>query len=65
MMRYQLRRRLTLRGHRWFWHLRAGNGEIVAQGHTRGYSRRIDAVATVELVRASGPANSIIEEERS
>jgi uncharacterized protein YegP (UPF0339 family) len=55
-MRFVLYSRLTLRGRRWFWRLKAGNGEIVAHGSTRGYSRRIDAETAIGLVRASGAA---------
>lgn len=63
MMRFQIYTRLTLRGRRYFWRLKAGNGEIVAQGHTRGYSRRIDAEYAVELVQ--GSAIAAIEEVRT
>lgn len=56
MMRYVIDRRLTLRGRRWFWRLIAGNGEIIAQGHTRGYSRPFDARHAVELVKGSALA---------
>lgn len=56
MMRFILRRRFTLRGYRWFWSLRAKNGETIAQGHTRGYSRKVDAEYAIELVQGSGIA---------
>ncbi len=57
-MRFQLYRRATLRGMKWFWRLRAKNGEIVAQGE--GYSRLIDAMRAIALVQSSGTA--IVEE---
>jgi uncharacterized protein YegP (UPF0339 family) len=62
MMRFILRRRLTLRGRRWFWHLKAANHEIIAQGHTRGYSREIDAEHAIELVQ--GSAIAVTERKR-
>jgi uncharacterized protein YegP (UPF0339 family) len=55
-MKFELSPRRTLRGRRWFWHLKAGNGEVVAQGHTRGYSRRIDAVTCIDRIRHCGAA---------
>lgn len=55
-MRFVWSRRLTLRGHRYFWHLAVVNGEIVAQGHTRGYSRKIDMERAIELVQGSAAA---------
>jgi len=60
MMRFTLRRRLTIRGFKWSWNLKARNGEIIAQGES--YSRRIDAVRAIELVQASSMA--VIDEER-
>ena len=60
MMRFTLRRRLTIRGYRWSWRLKAGNGEIIAHGES--YSRRIDAVRAIELVQGSGIA--VIDEEK-
>lgn len=53
MMRFVLEPRFTMRGRRWFWRLRARNGEIIAQGHTRGYVRKIDAERAIELVMGS------------
>lgn len=31
---------------KWYWHLRAGNGEIIAD--SEGYSRKVDARQVVE-----------------
>ncbi|MBT9158773.1 MAG: hypothetical protein DDT26_00020 [Dehalococcoidia bacterium] len=49
-MRFEMFRRFTLRGYRWYFRLRATNGQIVAQ--SEGYSRRTDALSTVESIRA-------------
>lgn len=50
-MRFEIYRRLTVRGWKFFWRLRAANHEIVAHGSTRGYSRRIDAIDVVNLIK--------------
>lgn len=60
MMRFVVFRRLTLFGRKWFWHLKAGNGEIIASGE--GYSRKADAIRAIELVQGSGVA--VVEEAR-
>lgn len=62
MMRFIWSRRRTLRGRRYFWHLKAGNGEVIAQGHTRGYSRKVDMDRAIELVQ--GSAIAVVEEAR-
>lgn len=60
-MRFEIYHRLTMRGFRFFWRLRAANHEIIAQGHTRGYSRRIDAEHAIDLIqRSSGAARHVI-----
>lgn len=46
--RFELYRALTLLGWRWYWRLRAANGEIVASGE--GYRRREDAARAIEIV---------------
>lgn len=33
----------------WYWHLRAGNGEIIASGE--GYRRKADLLHTISLIR--------------
>ena len=53
-MRFTMERRPTLRGRRWFWRLQAANGEVVAQGHTRGYANRADCDHAIGLVRGTG-----------
>ena len=57
MMRYFWWRRATLRGQRYFWHLKTRNGEIIAQGQTRGYRHKHDVDRAIELVRGSGAAS--------
>ena len=47
-MNFVLFRRLTLRGYRWFWHLKAGNGEIIA--HSEGYHNKDDALDTIQAI---------------
>jgi uncharacterized protein YegP (UPF0339 family) len=57
-MRIELFSRKRLVGRpRWFFRIRAGNGEIVAQ--SEGYSRRIDARGTADALKA-GLANAEI-----
>lgn len=36
---------------RWFWHLKAHNGEVVAQGETNGYHNREDCFYGIKLVQ--------------
>lgn len=48
-MRFELFRRLTLRGLRWFWRLKAKNGETVAQ--SEGYHNKEDALETIDLIQ--------------
>lgn len=38
----------------WYWHLKAGNGEIIAHGE--GYRNEADCVAAIGLVKNSGSA---------
>lgn len=42
--------RRGLLGRRWYFRVRASNGKVVAQ--SEAYSRRIDAVATVQSLKA-------------
>lgn len=39
---------------KWYWHLKAANGEKIAQGE--GYSRKVDCEHAIGLVRSSGVA---------
>jgi uncharacterized protein YegP (UPF0339 family) len=43
-------RKRFVKGPLWFFRVRAANGEIIAQ--SEGYSRRIDAMSTIRLLRA-------------
>lgn len=58
MMRFQIRRRLTLTGYKWTWRLVAANGEPLCHGEH--YSRKIDAMTAIELVQSSETA-AIVE----
>lgn len=51
-MRFQIYSRLTLLGRRWYWRLRARNGEMIASGE--GYNRKEDCRHAVSLVRQTG-----------
>ena len=51
MSRFQIYRRLTIRGYRYFWRLRSTrNGQVLATGG-EGYSRRIDAAEAVGRIQ--------------
>lgn len=39
---------------RWYWHLKAANGEIIAHGE--GYRRKIDMLKTITLMRRTALA---------
>ncbi len=55
MSRFQIYRRLMVRGHKWFWSLRSTkNGQILASGG-EGYSRRIDATEAVGRIQMYAP----------
>lgn len=42
-------RALTIRGRKWYWHLKARNGEIVAA--SEGYANFDDARAATQIIR--------------
>lgn len=48
-MRFVIFRRMTIRGKRWFWHLKSANHEIIAQGE--GYHNKEDCRAAVSRVQ--------------
>lgn len=48
-MRRELYRRLTIRGWRWFWRVKAGNNRIVATGH-QGFHNFMDALEMSDSV---------------
>lgn len=33
----------------WFWHLKAANGKIIAQGES--YRRKVDCLSTIDAIR--------------
>jgi uncharacterized protein YegP (UPF0339 family) len=53
-MRYEIYSRITIRGRRWFWRLRAVNHEIIASGE--GYRNKDDAEDAISLVQSSSRA---------
>ena len=42
--------RRTLRGKRWYFRIKATNGEIIAQ--SEGYHNKVDAISTAQTMRA-------------
>lgn len=60
-MIFQLFRRRGLRGRRWYFRLRAANGEIVVQ--SEGYAHRADALGAIQLIRNQAVLATIKEIE--
>jgi len=55
-MKFRKFQRRTLRGLRWFWHLRIRRGgEIVFQGDSSGYHNEADADRAIEIAKETGP----------
>lgn len=50
--RFEIYTKLTLRGRRWYWRLRAANGEPIASGEA--YNSAEAARKGIELVRSAG-----------
>jgi uncharacterized protein YegP (UPF0339 family) len=48
-MKFVIFRRLTVRGRRWFFHLKAANGEIVCQ--SEAYTSKAGALNGIEAVK--------------
>lgn len=63
-MKFEIFARLTLRGRRWFWRLRAANGRIVASGESSGFHNRTGAYHGVELVMGAGTHTKVQERLR-
>jgi len=42
----------------WYWHLKAGNGEIIATG--QGYKYQRDAIRCVDLIRSTQMISSVV-----
>lgn len=59
MMRWYIFRRGILR-RRWFFHLKAANGEIVLS--SEGYRNRADAISTVKLIKNQGALAAVLIE---
>ncbi len=51
-MTFQVFRRMTFRGRRWFWHLRARNHEIVCSGQSSGYANKGDVLRIIDKIAA-------------
>lgn len=49
-MTFEIYRRLTWRGQRWFWRLRSANREIVCSGQATGYKRRVDVIHVIKRI---------------
>ena len=58
-MKFEVFRRLTMRGWKWYFRLRARNGKTVAQ--SEGYSRKIDAVQTVQSIKESAAQARVVD----
>ncbi len=58
-MKFQVYSRIGLRGRRWYWRLRAANGEIIAQGEA--YANKTDAIYAVRLVMSTRSATPLEE----
>ena len=41
----------------WFWHLKAGNGEVIAQ--SEGYTSKQSCLEAIKLVKSSGNAPEV------
>lgn len=52
--------RITLRGRRWFFNLKAGNGEIIAQ--SEGYVNKSDAHHAIQRIKTYAPSAVTIVE---
>jgi uncharacterized protein YegP (UPF0339 family) len=59
-MKFKLKRRLTLRGWRWFWAIVGRNGEIMAS--SEGIVNRGDAMASIRVVMREA-RGAIVESE--
>lgn len=59
--RFEIFRRLTLRGRRVFWRLIAGNNEIVAAGHPRGYRDGLAARKTIHRIQTLAKGAPIVD----
>jgi uncharacterized protein YegP (UPF0339 family) len=61
-IRFQLFRRVTLRGWRWYWRCIAGNNRIIFTSG-EGFHNKTDAEDTIEtVIEKIGRGNYLIEE---
>lgn len=44
---------------KWYFRIRAGNGEVIA--HSEAYSRRIDAMGTAQAIRQDVGTAEVVE----
>lgn len=51
-MTFEIFRRTTWRGRRWFWHLKARNHEIVCSGQSVGYANKGDVLKIIDKIAA-------------
>lgn len=58
-MVFELFTRRGIRGRRWYWRLRARNGEVVSQ--SEGYTNRQDAMATIGLVKHTARNADVVQ----
>lgn len=59
-MKFRKFQRRTLRGLRWFWHLRRQRGgEIIFQGDPSGYHNEADADRAIEIAKETGPLTEV------
>lgn len=57
-MKFHIFRRLTMLGPRWYWHLRATNGQIVCQ--SEGYRNEADARSTISSIRKNAAYAKVV-----
>lgn len=51
-MNFEVFRRMTFRGRRYFWHLKARNHEIVCSGQSSGYANKGDVLRIIDKIAA-------------
>lgn len=56
-LRFEIYTKLTLRGRRWYWRLRAANSETIASGEA--YNSADAARKGIELVRSAAASTPI------
>lgn len=49
-MTFEIFRRMTFRGRRFFWHLRARNQEIVCSGQSSGFANKGDVLRVIDKI---------------